>query len=82
MGAALKGKCIVAPKVGNAFSYMDGHIMGVNAALYTNDLIVQKWRMSDWPEEHYSTVKYKLKPCIINDSDVSDIIKNVKFYLC
>jgi activator of HSP90 ATPase len=44
--------------------------MGSNMALYTNDLAVQKWRMSDWPVDHYSTVKYKLTPYIINGIEV------------
>jgi activator of HSP90 ATPase len=48
-------------EVGGAFSLFDGHIIGRNVELVPNQLIVQAWRVVDWPAGVYSIVKFELK---------------------
>ena len=48
-------KASISLKVGGKFTAYDGYIDGINVELVKDKKIVQKWRGSDWPENHYST---------------------------
>jgi len=54
-------KAKISAKVGGKFTAYDGDIDGRNVKLVANKLIVQTWRESQWPKNHYSTVTYKLE---------------------
>ena len=54
-------KASISRKVGEKFTAYDGYITGTNVELTQNKKIVQKWRGSDWPENHYSTVTFELE---------------------
>jgi len=58
------GKCAISRKVGGKISISDGYITGENVELVPDKKIVQKWRPQEdcWPEDHYSTVTFKLTP--------------------
>jgi activator of HSP90 ATPase len=47
---------------GGAFSLFDGRITGRNVELIPNKLIVQAWRVANWPEGVYSIAKFEFKP--------------------
>jgi activator of HSP90 ATPase len=47
--------------VGGVFSLFDGHIVGRNLELAANRLIVQAWRVVDWPEAIYSIARFELR---------------------
>ena len=47
---------------GGAFSLFDGRIVGRNVQLIPNKLIVQAWRVANWPEGVYSIAKFEFKP--------------------
>lgn len=51
----------ISKKVGGKFSVYDGDIEGVNLELVPDKKIVQSWRYSDWPQNHYSTATFTLK---------------------
>ncbi|MGO9482626.1 MAG: SRPBCC domain-containing protein, partial [Candidatus Kryptoniota bacterium] len=42
---------------GGAFSLFDGRIVGRNIELVPNKLIVQAWRVANWPDGVYSIAK-------------------------
>ncbi|OJD14457.1 hypothetical protein AJ78_05192 [Emergomyces pasteurianus Ep9510] len=46
-------------KVGGKFSIFDGNVDGEYVKLHSPTLIVQKWRLAQWPEGHYSTQEIK-----------------------
>lgn len=46
----------IGREVGNEFSAYNGHITGINVELQKDRRIVQKWRMKDWVDGHYSLV--------------------------
>jgi activator of HSP90 ATPase len=52
----------ISPKVGSRFSVWGGSIVGKTIKLVKNKEIVQEWREESWPEGHYSTVKFMLRP--------------------
>lgn len=52
----------IDPTSGGAFSCFGGIITGRNVELLSNRRIVQAWRVSMWPEGHYSIVKFELQP--------------------
>jgi activator of HSP90 ATPase len=52
----------IATEVGGAFSMFDGHITGRHVELVPGKRIVQAWRAKDWPEGHYSIVRFELTP--------------------
>ncbi len=58
------GKCTISRRVGGVFSISDGYIMGKNLELVKDEKIVQAWKAQEdcWPDDHYSTVTFKLKP--------------------
>ena len=47
-------------EVGGTFSVFGGHIIGRNLELVPNRLIVQAWRVVDWPEGIYSLARFEL----------------------
>jgi len=57
----LKRRCEMNRGVGAAFELCDGQIKGRNEDLVTDQKIVWRWRMSDWKENHFSTVSIELK---------------------
>lgn len=56
------GEAVLSKKVGGAFETFDGWASGENIELTPGKLIVQSWRGSDWPAEHFSTLKIQLLP--------------------
>ena len=55
------GNAVTSRKVGGHFTAYDGYVEGKNIELIPDKLIVQKWRGSDWPEGHFSTVIFLLE---------------------
>lgn len=45
--------------VGGKFSIFDGNVVGEYAKLDFPTLIVQKWRLAQWPGDHFSTLEIK-----------------------
>jgi activator of HSP90 ATPase len=45
---------------GGPFSLFGGQITGRNLVLVPNRLIVQAWRVSTWPEGHFSIARFSL----------------------
>lgn len=52
--------------VGGKFSIFDGNVNGEYVKLDPPSLLVQKWRLAQWPEGHFSTLEMKFDQ---NDSD-------------
>ena len=50
----------ISRKVGGTFSAYGGYCYGENLELVKDKKIVQTWRASDWPEEHFSSVTFAL----------------------
>ena len=50
----------ISREVGGKISVYDGEIDGENLELVPDERIVQSWRYNDWPEGHYSRVKFSL----------------------
>ncbi|EAS36198.3 Aha1 domain-containing protein [Coccidioides immitis RS] len=46
-------------QVGGKFSIFDGNVTGEFVKLEQPTLIVQKWRLAQWPEDHYSTLEIR-----------------------
>jgi len=46
----------IDPKPGGTFEIYGGNISGIFIELVKNEKIVQKWRVSTWPEAHFSHV--------------------------
>ena len=44
----------ISREVGGRFTAWGGYIDGINIELVPDKKIVQSWRGSDWPEDHYS----------------------------
>ena len=51
----------ISREIGGTFSAYDGYIEGSNVELVRNKRIVQLWRGSDWPRNHYSRVTFTLR---------------------
>ncbi len=49
-------------KEGGKFTAYGDYIEGVNLELVADQIIVQKWRASDWPKDHYSIATFRLRP--------------------
>jgi activator of HSP90 ATPase len=61
--AAFSGRAAeIDRQVGGEFSLFDGHIVGRNVELVSNQRIVQAWRTVDWPQGVYSIARFELKP--------------------
>jgi len=54
-------KAKIGQKVGDKFTAYGDYIEGINLELIKGKKIVQSWRASDWPKEHYSEVIFDLK---------------------
>jgi activator of HSP90 ATPase len=52
---------VIGREVGAEFSAFDGWASGTTLELIPDKKIVQKWRASDWPEGHFSTVTFELQ---------------------
>ena len=50
----------ISQKVGGIFRAGSGYITGKNVELKADEKIIQWWRGSDWPEDHYSKVTFSL----------------------
>ena len=60
--AAFTGeKARISRKIGGKFSVYGGYIEGINLDLVPDKKIVQAWRGSDWPENHYSRATFSLQ---------------------
>lgn len=55
------GKASISRKVGGRFTAFDGYAEGVNLELQSGRKIVQSWRASDWPANHFSKATFALK---------------------
>ena len=56
VSAYTQGPAQIVPKPGGAFSLFGGSVTGEMITVDTNKKIVQKWRFSSWPENHFSQV--------------------------
>jgi activator of HSP90 ATPase len=56
------GEAKISRKAAGKFSIYGGDIEGKNLEIVPDQKIVQSWRYSDWPEDHYSTVTFSLEP--------------------
>lgn len=51
----------ISRKIGGKFTAGSGYIDGINIELVPDRKIVQSWRGSDWPKDHYSKATFSLK---------------------
>jgi uncharacterized protein YndB with AHSA1/START domain len=56
------GPAEISPEAGGAFSCHGGGIQGRTIQLEPDRLIVQAWRVANWPEGVYSIVRIALEP--------------------
>eukprot|EP01114_Cavostelium_apophysatum_P021778 TRINITY_DN7687_c0_g2_i1.p1 TRINITY_DN7687_c0_g2~~TRINITY_DN7687_c0_g2_i1.p1 ORF type:complete len:335 (-),score=88.03 TRINITY_DN7687_c0_g2_i1:31-1035(-) len=54
------GDAVMGSNQGDKFKLFGGSVQGENVELIPEKKIVQKWRFSSWPENHYSTVTIEL----------------------
>lgn len=54
-------KARISSAVGGKISAYDDYISGTNLELIPDKKIVQAWRGSDWPKDHYSKATFLLK---------------------
>jgi activator of HSP90 ATPase len=54
------GSARISRDVGGTFVTNDGYSNGTNLELIQDAKIVQTWRASDWPDDHYSTLTITL----------------------
>ncbi len=52
---------VIGREVGAEFSAFDCWASGTTLELIPDQKIVQKWRATDWPQGHYSTVTFELQ---------------------
>ena len=50
----------INPQVGGSFSVFGGYATGKTTLLEPGAIIEQTWRASDWPEGHFSTIRFEL----------------------
>lgn len=48
----------ISRRIGGSFKTYDGYATGKNLELIPDKKIVQTWRATDWPKDHYSTVTF------------------------
>ncbi len=58
------GSARISREPGGTFATNDGYSTGTNKELVQDEKIVQTWRASDWPEDHYSTLTVTLSPVL------------------
>ena len=51
----------ISDRVDETFKTFSGYAEGKNVELIPGKKIVQTWRASDWPEDHYSTITFELE---------------------
>jgi activator of HSP90 ATPase len=56
------GSARISRDIGGTFVTNDGYSDGTNLELEKDAKIVQTWRASDWPDDHYSTLTITLSP--------------------
>jgi activator of HSP90 ATPase len=56
------GAAQISRDVGGAFVTNSGYATGTTKELVQDTKIVQTWRASDWPDDHYSTLTITLSP--------------------
>ena len=56
------GAAMISRDVGGAFVTNSGYATGTTKELVQDTKIVQTWRASDWPDDHYSTLTITLSP--------------------
>lgn len=61
----------ISDKVGSEFKLFGGNISGILQLVEAPKKIVQKWRFSSWPVNHYSIVSFILEP---SGSDFCDVM--------
>lgn len=66
-------KASIGKKKGAKFTAYDGYIEGVILDLVPDQKIAQSWRVSDWPEGHYSEVTFLLKQ--VDDGTLLEFIQ-------
>ncbi|OZJ05936.1 hypothetical protein BZG36_01229 [Bifiguratus adelaidae] len=54
-----RGSGEVSKEVGGKFNLFGGNVIGENVELVPGQKIVQKWRLSSWPADHFSEVTLK-----------------------
>lgn len=52
----------ISRNVGGAFTAWGDHISGFNLGLRPGEKIVQAWRATGWPPDHYSIAIYDIRP--------------------
>ncbi len=52
----------ISRKTDGKFTAYGNYIAGVNLELVPDQIIVQKWRASDWPKGHYSIATFRFRP--------------------
>ena len=51
----------ISPEAGGAFTCFDGHILGRQIDLVSNERIVQAWRVANWEPGVYSIARFEFK---------------------
>eukprot|EP00276_Gloeochaete_wittrockiana_P025136 CAMPEP_0184368612 /NCGR_PEP_ID=MMETSP1089-20130417/161764_1 /TAXON_ID=38269 ORGANISM="Gloeochaete wittrockiana, Strain SAG46.84" /NCGR_SAMPLE_ID=MMETSP1089 /ASSEMBLY_ACC=CAM_ASM_000445 /LENGTH=375 /DNA_ID=CAMNT_0026710923 /DNA_START=100 /DNA_END=1227 /DNA_ORIENTATION=+ len=52
---------VLVPQPGEAFQFYNGIITGSFVSIKQNELIVQKWRLNNWPADHFSEVRIEFE---------------------
>ncbi|KAL6072767.1 AHA1, activator of heat shock 90kDa protein ATPase [Balamuthia mandrillaris] len=61
VAAYTQSSVTLEPKAGGAFAFFSGNVQGTFVEVIPNKKIVQKWRTSTWPEDHFSSVTITLE---------------------
>lgn len=61
LSAITGGPCKYERTIGSEYVLMDGAVRGVIKEFVPSSRLVQTWRFSDWPENHYSELILKLE---------------------
>jgi activator of HSP90 ATPase len=51
----------ISTKVGGTFAAWGSHLSGINLVLKPGEKIVQAWRATGWPPDHYSVAIFDIK---------------------
>jgi activator of HSP90 ATPase len=58
--AKMQNPTMLSPHVGGTFTLFDGYIVGRQLELVPDELIVQAWRVLNWPRGVYSIARFEL----------------------
>jgi activator of HSP90 ATPase len=58
--AKMQHPTMLSPHAGGSFALFDGYIVGRQLELVPNELIVQAWRVLNWPRGVYSIARFEL----------------------